>query len=202
MRQKEYENYDSYLTHQSGKTKKIIKSKQGRSALSDWDNYFERALGESISSYQFLRTGASVICLGARQGGEVKSFINKGCFAIGVDLFPTPGNKYVVYGDFNKLQFANSSVEVVFTNSLDHAYDIKALVKEIHRVLCIGGHFIVDVTPERDQDHKDPWACCWWTRHKEIIDLFCDNGFLLISKLQLLNHFVFDTQFCFRKENV
>jgi SAM-dependent methyltransferase len=85
-----------------------------------------------------------VLCLAARKGGEVRAFIAQGAFAVGIDLNPGRDNRYVLPGDFHDLQFADGSVHLVYTNSLDHAFDPDRLLAEVHRVLAPAGILMVE----------------------------------------------------------
>jgi ubiquinone/menaquinone biosynthesis C-methylase UbiE len=68
-----------------------------------------------------------------------------------IDLNPGKENRYVVQGDFHDLQFAPKSVDVVYTNSLDHAFDIDRIAREILKVLKPEGLLIVEAVQGRDQ---------------------------------------------------
>jgi ubiquinone/menaquinone biosynthesis C-methylase UbiE len=48
-------------------------------------------------------------------------------------------------GDFHCLQFPTASTDVVFTNSLDHAFDIKQVAIEVKRVLKPGGRLVLEI---------------------------------------------------------
>ena len=134
VRSRLFESYESYVEHQKSKVKwKNLGSQE------TWRDLLRgRALADGV------RPGASVLCLGARSGHEVRAFIDLGCFAVGVDLQPTPENRLVVYGDFHHLQYAEQSVDVVFTNSLDHALYLDGCIKEARRVLRRDGILIVE----------------------------------------------------------
>jgi len=94
--------------------------------------------------------------LGARAGGEVRSFISLGAFAVGVDIAPLHKSPYVLYGNALKIQFGENSVDYVFTNIIDHISDIDAFAREVFRVLKPQGKFLSEV---QIQDRKnDPWA--------------------------------------------
>lgn len=93
-----------------------------------------------------LPSNSMVLCLAARLGDEVEAWRQLGHIqAIGIDLNPGPDNPYVVVGDFHDLQFASSSVDCVYCNSLDHAYDLDKIASEVRRVLKPGGLFVLDV---------------------------------------------------------
>jgi ubiquinone/menaquinone biosynthesis C-methylase UbiE len=60
-------------------------------------------------------------------------------------LNPGADNKYVLTGDFHSLSFADSSVDAIYTNCLDHAFDIDKIAREVNRVLKPEGLFLVDI---------------------------------------------------------
>ena len=100
--------------------------------------------------------GLNVLCVGARAGGEVSAFTHVGAFAVGIDIAPNPKSRYVLYGDATKLQFANATVDVVFTNVMDHIKDLRSFAAEVVRVLKPGGIFISEIVVQlRSQDE---WA--------------------------------------------
>jgi SAM-dependent methyltransferase len=77
--------------------------------------------------------------LGARFGTEVKAFHDLGSFAVGIDVRTGERNKFVLQGDFHDIQFPAATVDIVFTNSLDHAFDFEKVIQEIRRVLKPSG---------------------------------------------------------------
>ena len=85
------------------------------------------------------------MCLAARLGDEVEAFRKLGYFCYGIDLNNGLNNKYVVYGDFNKLTETTSSVDIINTNSLDHLFDLDDVLNEIDRVLIKDGLFVCDL---------------------------------------------------------
>ncbi|CAO0820302.1 hypothetical protein DFAR_1470047 [Desulfarculales bacterium] len=68
----------------------------------------------------------------------MKAFFDKDCFAGGIDLNSGYDNRYVLSGDFYHLQVANDSVDIVFSNSFDYAFDLNKLMGEVTRVLKPG----------------------------------------------------------------
>ncbi|MEA3489034.1 MAG: class I SAM-dependent methyltransferase [Candidatus Omnitrophota bacterium] len=137
-----YKNYADYVEHQASKLETLD--------LRNYDKYYRKELAGRLSSLSYVRAGTSVLCLGARIGSEVKAFLDIGCFAVGIDLNPGKENHYVMQGDFHQLIFPNSSVDIVYTNSLDHALYPKKLFAEIRRVLKMAGIFILDVKLAKD----------------------------------------------------
>jgi len=137
--QRRYASYDAYLKHQRTKLATIkgrLEENRGL-ALQSFVSRFETC--------KQLQSQSTVLCLGARIGTEVEAFIRLGHFAVGIDLNPGEGNTYVLTGDFHRLVFADGSVDVVYTNCLDHLFDLQAVGSEICRVLKPGGIAIVDI---------------------------------------------------------
>ncbi len=124
----------------------------------DWvlnvDRNVERSIRARWSGLKLL--GKSVLCIGARAGGEVRAFASMGAFAIGIDIAPLPGSKHVLPGDAMKLQFASGSVDFVFTNIMDHIPRLGDFAREMARVLKTGGVFFSNVHVQRRSD--DEWA--------------------------------------------
>lgn len=141
-----YPDYDTYLAHQ--KTK--FDAARGQ-FVRRHDERFYDALSARLDALPFDVRGRSVLCIAARQGTEVRAFIDRGAFAVGIDLNPGRENRYVVTGDFHALQFSDGSVQVAYTNSLDHAFDLDRVLGEIRRVLAPDGVLIAEVNGGEDQ---------------------------------------------------
>ena len=99
-----------------------------------------------------VRKGArTVLCLGVRLGTEVRALHSLGYFAIGIDLNPGEENPYVLPGDFHSVVFPDGSVDAVYTNTLDHVFDLDKMIGEIRRLLRPDGIFIADVLQGYDE---------------------------------------------------
>jgi SAM-dependent methyltransferase len=143
-----YRSYTAYLAHQKSKLTMLNSGgKYGTDGtdLAKYDKEFREVLRQRLATLGFLRRGTSVLCLAARVGTEVKAFLDIGCFAVGIDLNPGEGNSYVLPGDFHSLVFPKHSIDVVYTNSLDHAFDLGKVLVEVQRVLKPAGHLIAEV---------------------------------------------------------
>jgi SAM-dependent methyltransferase len=167
---RQYQGYDQYVAHQSAKLQSID--------LTAYDRDYRRVLAERLKHLQAVTQGQSVLCLAARIGTEVKAFIDNGCFAVGIDLNPGNGNKYVVVGDFHNLQYGDETVDAVFSNSMDHAFELDKVAAEVHRVLRPGGRLILELVAATDQGH-DPgfYASTWWDNVSVVIERFEAAGF-------------------------
>src|ERR1700752_401354 len=104
LRRREYASYDDYVAHQRSKLATIKNPKRKREVLLN-------GLRERLGPHPENTRGTSVICLGARYGAECEAFIERGAFAVGVDLNPGPSNRFVVTGDFHAMQYADASID-------------------------------------------------------------------------------------------
>ena len=136
--QRVYPDYETYLTHQAGKLPRLD--------LRNYDRTYREILRGRIGSLPLEYRGARVLCLGARIGTEVKAFIDLGAFAVGVDINPGARNGYVVHGDFHHLQYADGTIDVAFSNSVDHVLDFDRWIAEVRRVLRPQGVLLLELS--------------------------------------------------------
>jgi SAM-dependent methyltransferase len=169
LRKRVYEDYDTYVEHQASKFRVLKLEAYSKLFIAALKERLEKLVGHNAPG-----RGASVLCLGARNGAECRAFTELGLFAIGVDVNPGEDNPFVVSGDFHKLQFADESVDIVYTNALDHAYDLDVVIAEIERVLKPGGVFIAEIVRgSKDEDGREPGAfeAVWWDRSAIVADM-------------------------------
>jgi len=142
---RDYASYEEYVFHQTQKFNEILKMQGGfdNKAILLFRKTFYRRFRHLPS---FLSTSATIICLGARQGTEVEVLWDMGYKkAIGLDLNPGPENPYVKKGDFMALEYADNSVDMIYSNCVDHAFDLSKFFQEHARVLKPGGYAIYDI---------------------------------------------------------
>lgn len=185
-----YRGYSQYMDHQVSKLNKRL------NFIKNFDALYEQDLGKRLAEWDFIKSGSSVLCLGARLGGEVKAFLSAGCFAVGIDLNPGQDNRCVLTGDFHNLQYKDNSVDVVFTNSIDHVFDIDKFVQEIKRVLKPDGTLIIELVNSKEAS-KDKWASLQWENSDPILSLFAEQGFELIKRTSFQSVW-FNEQLCLR----
>lgn len=173
-----YPSYELYLRHQ--KTK--FDAARGTSVRGH-DERFYSALAQRLHSLPLDLRGRSVLCIGARQGTEVRAFIDAGAFAIGLDLNAGRGNRYVVTGDFHALQYGDSSVAIVYTNSLDHAFELDRVIAEVHRVLITDGLLIAELNAG-DESAADLgfYESTGWESVDRILARITAHGFTLVQR--------------------
>lgn len=181
-----YPDYRTYLEHQKTKFS-AFRSK----SIVAHDRRFHAALSERLAASELELTGRSVLCLAARQGSEVRAFIDQGAFAVGIDLNPGPKNQYVVVGDFHALQFADRSVDVVYTNSLDHAFDLARILAEVRRVLKADGRFVVEANVGGEEAgaggaggaaQRGPYEALVWPDAATLLATLREHGFEVTSR--------------------
>ena len=174
---RQYDNYDQYVEHQKLKVDFL-------NLTSEYDERFRTALAARVESMDIVEKGAKVVCLAARIGSEVKAFKDAGCFAVGIDLNPGEANQHVLHGDFHDLQFPNNSVDFVYTNSLDHAFDIEKIVGEVRRVLRPNGVFLLEAV-RGSHEGLDPqeFESFWWDSIDDLVHLIESLGMELVGRL-------------------
>lgn len=180
LKRKKYQTYTSYIRHQQSKLTKIQST-----WLPAYDGLYRELLRSRLAVNGVIKPGLNVLCLAARIGTEVKSFLDLGCFAIGIDLNPGKENKYVVYGDFHHLQFPDASVDLMFTNSLDHAFDLPKLIAEMRRVLKPSGFLILEVMKGESEGNPQGYQyyeSLSWTDINSLLKFFLQAGFSIITR--------------------
>jgi SAM-dependent methyltransferase len=191
LQKRSYGSYEAYLEHQ--------KAKLETHDFGQYDAEFRDALRERLAALDAGWQGKSVLCLAARIGTEVKAFLDLGAFAIGIDLNPGEENRYVLHGDFHDLQFAPGSVDVVYTNSLDHAFDIDRIAKEVLKVLKPDGLLVVEAVQGREQGvNPGFFESFFWKNIDELVRVFERAGFAA-SRRTPITHPWPGEQICFRR---
>lgn len=192
FRRRVYRTYEDYVAHQQSKLKSVD--------LSSCEIEYREVLRERLEKLNFLRRGMGVLCLAARLGTEVKSFLDIGCFAIGIDVNPGASNRYVVWGDFHDIQFPSESVDVVFTNSVDHAFDIQKLIDETKRVLKPDGLLVVEaVAGSSEGGCPRSFESFYWSKIDDLVSLVERSQFRLVKRSSFDYPWT-GQQLCFRKE--
>jgi len=184
-KRRQYQSYDDYLEHQKSKLATIGNLERKRLTRVE-------PLRERLAAIPEIRRGMSILCLGARQGGECEVLIELGAFAVGIDVNPGAENRYVMTGDFHQLQFADASIDGAFTNCLEHAYDIGRVVGEIKRLLKPGGVFIAEIVfGSKDELGRDPGDhdCLWWDYVETPIEHIKQGGFKEIRRASFMKPF-------------
>lgn len=176
--QREYKDYKEYVRHQQSKLA------NGIPWLKNYDTSYRSLLFGRLCNLEIMLAGKSVLCLGARIGTEVKSFLDAGCFAVGIDLNPGQKNMFVLPGDFHDMIFPDGSVDVVFTNSVDHVLILDKFIRGTKNVLKDGGHFIVeDLGKPKEDQHGGPFECLSFDNPTGFIDKVKAAGFQFISEV-------------------
>jgi len=145
LRYRDYDTYEEYVTHQKQKLDEMLKNQGGftkRTIVSYRLKFYRRF---SVLP-KYLSKSAHILCAGARQGTEVEVLNDLGFNnAVGVDLNPGPDNKLVQQGDFMNLSYADSSLDMIYSNCIDHAFDLDSFFKEHSRVIKPDGYVLYDI---------------------------------------------------------
>lgn len=173
IKSRPYTSYAEYVDHQASK----LSAKPNRAQ--HYDAELEEQLARRVEDLD-LR-GARVLCLGARLGGEVRAFRRRSVFAWGVDLNPGDQNPYVAFGDFQRLELPDGACDVVYTNSLDHAFDLRAVLTEARRVLRQEGILILELMDFASEPPAH-WESTYWESAEDVIEVAEDCGLVAIKR--------------------
>lgn len=170
LKTRSYDSYDEYVVHQQQKLEEILKIDGGFSnaVVATYRLKFYRRFRHVVG---LLPRSAEILCLGARLGTEVEVLRDLGfANANGIDLNPGPDNSLVRVGDFQHLDVPDASVDLVYTNCLDHAFDLDAFFAEQARVLKPTGYALYDF-PQRNDDGPAPFEAVVWESDTPILSM-------------------------------
>ena len=177
MAQRRYASYEEYLEHQKSKLDRV------RHRLDETE---DEDLSDFTRRFQLcteLSEARSVLCLGARVGTEVEALHDLGYFAVGIDLNPGENNRWVLPGDFHHVQFPDSSVDAIYTNCLDHVFDLPKVCTEVVRLLRPRGLFIADVLPGFEEGWTPgAYESNHWPKIDALIDRIEDAASLRLAE--------------------
>jgi SAM-dependent methyltransferase len=146
---RKYEEYEHYLEFQKKKTTDPVKRKKWLNE--EWDSKIDGFKNEFSKLKNFLTPEMNILCLGARTGQEVQALRDLGCEnAIGIDIVPT--EPLVIKGDIHDLQFENESMDLIYSNIIDHALYPAKMISEIERVLKPDGLCFLQFQLDLSQD--------------------------------------------------
>lgn len=166
---RDYQNYQEYTTHQAQKFNEILSMYGGfpSRTIVTWRRRFFARFKHLLP---LLSPAAVILCLGARQGTEVEVLRDLGFTnAYGIDLNPGPDNPYVVAGDFMHLKETNQSIDCIYTNCVDHAFDLAPFLAEHQRVLKPAGLVIYDLPRYSGTRSPGAFEAIGWKSEDEII---------------------------------
>jgi methyltransferase family protein len=146
LRQRDYQDYDEYVVHQRQKLDEVLKLGgffSNRAVFATRLRFYRRFR----HLVPLLPRDATILCAGARTGIEVEVLRELGFRrAYGIDLNPGPANQLVRPGDFHSLENETSSVDLVYSNSLDHVFDFERFFGEHARAIKPEGYVLYDLT--------------------------------------------------------
>ncbi len=143
-----YNKYADYLEHQKNKTMNPSKIKLWKGE--EWEIKYIGFLEIFNRNKKYIANKNNAICLGARTGQEVKALIDLEIDAVGIDLVPFP--PYTLEGDIHNIEKPSNSVELLFTNIMDHSLYPKKFCLEMERICRSKGHIIIHLQKGIDGD--------------------------------------------------
>jgi len=168
IRKRDYASYEEYVTHQKLKLDEMVKLKGGFTNFDIFD-YRLKFYTRFRRLADHLPPDARILCCGARQGTEVEVLRDLGFSkAEGIDLNPGPDNPLVRQGDMMKLDAAGDSLDLIYTNCVDHAFDLDAMLKEHSRALKPGGFLLYDIGTNMEAG-GGPFEAISWEQSEEVV---------------------------------
>lgn len=162
-----YASYEDYVRHQSSKLERETKFIRQTS-----DKRHRHMLARFTEVSARAHLSGVVLCLGARLGEEVRAFRDLGMTAVGIDLNPGEQNPYCMYGDFHNLLFPHNAFDVVYSNVLDHVYDMKSFMREVVRVTRPTGKIYFDLTGGYAETVAiDPYGATFWPTNASLVEV-------------------------------
>lgn len=180
FRYRDYASYDEYLEHQKSKLDEILKAQGGFSnkVIVSYRLKFYRRFRHLKD---LLPPDAQILCLGARQGTEVEVLRDIGFRnAWGIDLNPGPDNPWVKPGDFMNLDAEDSTLDLIYSNCVDHAFDLDAYFREHSRALKPAGYALYDLALQEG----GAFEAVEWDQPDQVIPLMLQH-FHAIEKLEV-----------------
>jgi len=173
---RKFEKYEDYV---------FLQGSKARTKRAELLQHRDKSIRGFSIIFQGLRDyckQSAFLCLGARTGAENEAAELAGFTgSVGIDLHPVGGD--VLQGDWHKLPFADQSFQNVYTNSLDHCFDLEKMGKEILRVMMDDGVFIAQI-PDTDEwettpfkDRKLGFEAMFWNESSEVCQALEKLGF-------------------------
>tara|TARA_B100000886_G_scaffold340451_1_gene310093 strand:+ start:4327 stop:4995 length:669 start_codon:yes stop_codon:yes gene_type:complete len=175
-----YNKYSDYLNHQKNKTTNPDKIKVWLGE--EWNIKYYGFLEIFKRNKQYVFKKKNALCLGSRTGQEVKALIDLGVDAKGIDLVPFP--PYTIMGDIHKIDISKNTVDLIFTNIVDHSLYPEIFCSEMARICKPDGNIIIHLQKGIDGDNYSENMI----RDPDIIISFFNN-FELCESRKIKNNF-------------
>jgi len=171
---RDYSSYEEYLVHQKQKIDEIMKI-QGGFSNQVVSFYRIKFFNRFKHLPRLLPKDAVIVGAGARQGTEVEvlrdlGFVN----AYGIDLNPGPENPLVRQGDFMHMEEKTSSIDLIYCNCVDHAFNLEQFFAEHARVIKPNGYALYDL-PVNVEDPQGPFESVAFLRVEDVLLLMLSH---------------------------
>lgn len=168
FKKRDYASYEEYTTHQKLKLEEMVKIKGGFSNFDIFD-YRLKFYARFRHLKGRLPRDARILCCGARQGTEVEVLRDLGFHqATGIDLNPGPDNPLVSSGDMMHLEAPNDSLDLIYTNCVDHAFDLDSMLAEHARALKPTGFLLYDIGINMEAG-GGPFEAISWQHTEDVV---------------------------------
>lgn len=165
---RDYASYEEYVTHQRLKLDEMVKMKGGFSNFDIFDYRLKFYVRFRVLQ-KLLSSDAAILCCGARQGTEVEVLRDLGFRnARGIDLNPGRDNPLVGVGDMMHLADPDNSLDLLYSNCIDHAFDLDQMIAEHSRVLKPDGYLLYDIGINIEGG-GGPFEAISWDRTEDVV---------------------------------
>lgn len=196
MKKYPIENYPEYIEAQKNRTRKKWGSMDFNRDI------FKKIVMDFLNEIKLEDQPKSICCMGIRNGNEYLAFQEipnfKNSRIWGVDIFEKVKDvgPDCFCADFNKLPDEwESKFDLVYSNSIDHSFNVEETLKEWHRVAKNCGHLLLTLSTDDKTSPADIYCFARFDL-EEILDgkLFAvekiwevegqENGFNLLLKVK------------------
>jgi len=133
-----YNNRNEYFDHQ---LKKTLKQDVIDNHKEKWDIRVDRFINQFKDLD--LPNDSKILCVASRYGEEVKAFRMLGHNCLGIDLIDW--EPYTIKMDMHNMIFGDCKFDIVYTNAIDHSWNIKNAIRELFRVVKNNGIVIIEI---------------------------------------------------------
>jgi hypothetical protein len=143
----------------------------------------------------YIKDALSICCMGIRggeynEGNEMADFRHRpelrraGIFGVDINPLVSKVHGRTFCHDFNRLPSKGweDRFDVIYSNSLDHAYDVQDTLKGWHKALVPGGYLILGLSTSEEIGGSDVYQF-----EEADIPEICGDRFELVKKLEAGN---------------
>ena len=136
-----------------------------------------------------------------RLGTEVHALRNLGYNAIGIDITYPKKSKYVHYGEFENIPYADSSFDALYSNSIDHVFNLKKTIFEFDRVIKENGYLILRLMKGYEEGYKmdQAYESFAWAKRDDLVNEI--KNYIDLELIEIIKISEIKFMYVFKKKN-